>query len=193
MDTECEIRRASEDDAEAIATVLYESFADYRPLYTSAGFAATTPAGPEVRKRSRKAPFGSACATIRLSARCRCWIRAARARMFEAWRSCLPPGAKESGGGCLSRLRRLPMSTGTNACSSVRLPSWNLPFSSIRGLAFGRLMKDPTICSARPYSPWSRVWGQSRRASDGDSVAQLPYKAPRLTPIWPNGRIKPPL
>ena len=56
MDTECEIRRASEDDAEAIATVLYESFADYRPLYTSAGFAATTPAGPEVRKRIEEGP-----------------------------------------------------------------------------------------------------------------------------------------
>lgn len=51
-----EIRRASEDDAEAIAAILCESFAEYRPLYTPAGYAATTPAGPQVRKRIEEGP-----------------------------------------------------------------------------------------------------------------------------------------
>jgi ribosomal protein S18 acetylase RimI-like enzyme len=56
MDEGFEIRRASEDDAAAIASVLYESFAEYRPLYTPAGFAATTPTIRQVRARIEEDP-----------------------------------------------------------------------------------------------------------------------------------------
>lgn len=56
MDEGCEIRRASEDDAAAIASVLCESFAEYRSLYTPEGFAATTPASRQVRRRIEEGP-----------------------------------------------------------------------------------------------------------------------------------------
>lgn len=50
------IRKAVPEDALSIAAVLYESFIGYRPLYTPEGFAATTPASAEVRKRLEEGP-----------------------------------------------------------------------------------------------------------------------------------------
>ncbi len=46
-----EIRRVVPDDALAIASVLLDSFAEYRPLYTVAGFAATTPTAEQILER----------------------------------------------------------------------------------------------------------------------------------------------
>jgi ribosomal protein S18 acetylase RimI-like enzyme len=51
-----EIRRAVADDAAAIAAVLLESFAEYRKLYTVAGFAATTPTREQVVDRINEGP-----------------------------------------------------------------------------------------------------------------------------------------
>lgn len=51
-----EIRRAGEDDAEAIARVLAEAFEEFRPLYTAEAYAATTPGADAVRERLRDAP-----------------------------------------------------------------------------------------------------------------------------------------
>ena len=50
------IRRAVPDDAPQIASVLSESFAEYRPLYTDRGFTATAPASDQIRERMNEGP-----------------------------------------------------------------------------------------------------------------------------------------
>jgi GNAT superfamily N-acetyltransferase len=50
------VRRASPEDAESIASVLYKSFAEYESLYTSEGFAATVSTVESVRERLRAEP-----------------------------------------------------------------------------------------------------------------------------------------
>src|SRR5438128_2667463 len=50
------IRRAMPEDAQAISSVLFEAFTEYRDLYTDAGFASTTPNDEEVIKRLREGP-----------------------------------------------------------------------------------------------------------------------------------------
>jgi putative acetyltransferase len=52
-----EIRRAVPKDAPAIAAVLYESFVEFKPLYTDGGFAATTPNADQVIARMREGPI----------------------------------------------------------------------------------------------------------------------------------------
>src|SRR5688572_10232458 len=52
-----ELRRAEADDAAAIAAVLLEAFAEYRALYTSKGFAATTPETAEIVARLEEGPI----------------------------------------------------------------------------------------------------------------------------------------
>ena len=51
-----QIRRAAPADAEAVASVLRESFAEYRDSYTGEAFAATTPAGEQIRGRMDEGP-----------------------------------------------------------------------------------------------------------------------------------------
>lgn len=51
-----QIRLAVFDDASAIATVLYDSFVDYRSSYTDEGFAATTPAIDQIQARIAEGP-----------------------------------------------------------------------------------------------------------------------------------------
>lgn len=53
---EIHIRLATPADAEAIASVLRESFAAYEPAYTPEAFAATTPTGARIRARWREGP-----------------------------------------------------------------------------------------------------------------------------------------
>jgi GNAT superfamily N-acetyltransferase len=53
---ELEIRLARPNDAPAIASVLLESFLEYKALYTDQGFAATTPASQEVLDRLKEGP-----------------------------------------------------------------------------------------------------------------------------------------
>jgi ribosomal protein S18 acetylase RimI-like enzyme len=50
------IRMAVSEDATSIATVLHESFIEYRPLYTQQGFAATTPISDQVLNRIEEGP-----------------------------------------------------------------------------------------------------------------------------------------
>lgn len=50
------IRLADSIDAPAVAAVLSAAFADYRPLYTAGGYAATTPGPDEVRRRMSEGP-----------------------------------------------------------------------------------------------------------------------------------------
>jgi GNAT superfamily N-acetyltransferase len=50
------IREAGPEDAEAVATVLYESFIEFRSLYTDGGFAATTPNAEQIRVRMVEGP-----------------------------------------------------------------------------------------------------------------------------------------
>ena len=50
------IRLASAEDAPAIATVLRESFEEYRDLYTPEGFEATTPTAALVSSRMEEGP-----------------------------------------------------------------------------------------------------------------------------------------
>jgi GNAT superfamily N-acetyltransferase len=51
-----EFRRAEADDAATIAKVLYESFVEYKALYTEAGFVATTPDAAQVLERMQEGP-----------------------------------------------------------------------------------------------------------------------------------------
>ena len=50
------IQLATDKDAEAIASVLREAFEEFRPLYTSAGFRATTPSAQEIARRFVEGP-----------------------------------------------------------------------------------------------------------------------------------------
>ena len=51
-----EIRRAGADDAAAISTVLYESFKEFRVLYTDGGFAATALGAEQILLRMQEGP-----------------------------------------------------------------------------------------------------------------------------------------
>src|SRR2546422_5494926 len=55
-DIQAEIRVATPADAPDIARVLREAFAEFEPLYTERGFAATTPHEAVVRKRMNEGP-----------------------------------------------------------------------------------------------------------------------------------------
>jgi ribosomal protein S18 acetylase RimI-like enzyme len=55
-DSAIEIRRALRAETAAIAAVLYESFEEYRPLYTDGGFAATAPTPERVVRRMDEGP-----------------------------------------------------------------------------------------------------------------------------------------
>jgi len=47
---------ASPTDADSVASALSESFAEYRPLYTPEGYAATTPSAEQIRARWDEGP-----------------------------------------------------------------------------------------------------------------------------------------
>jgi len=51
-----QIRRAQPDDAAAIAVVLYQSFVEYKALYTDEAFAATTLCKEQIESRMREGP-----------------------------------------------------------------------------------------------------------------------------------------
>ncbi len=51
------VRRATESDADSVASVLSESFVEYRPLYTPRGYAATTPTAEQIRARWDEGPI----------------------------------------------------------------------------------------------------------------------------------------
>jgi putative acetyltransferase len=51
-----QIRRATPLDVTSIASVLKQAFAEYEPLYTRAGYAATTPDADGVRTRMEEGP-----------------------------------------------------------------------------------------------------------------------------------------
>jgi GNAT superfamily N-acetyltransferase len=53
---EIQIREAGPEDAEAVARVLYESFIEFRALYTDGGFTATTPSAEQIRLRISEGP-----------------------------------------------------------------------------------------------------------------------------------------
>ena len=56
IDVVIELRRALPEDAAAIASVLYESFAEYEPSYTPEGFALTVSTPEQVRDRLKEEP-----------------------------------------------------------------------------------------------------------------------------------------
>ena len=56
MARQIQIRQAQPDDAAAIAVVLYQSFTEYKALYTAEGFAATTPCQEQIEDRMREGP-----------------------------------------------------------------------------------------------------------------------------------------
>ncbi len=51
MESNVRIRTALPDDSEAIARVIREAFAEFKPFYTTEAFTATTPNAEKVRKR----------------------------------------------------------------------------------------------------------------------------------------------
>lgn len=56
LQSQVQYRRAGADDAPVIARVLYESFVEYKALYTAAGFAATTPDAAQILVRMEEGP-----------------------------------------------------------------------------------------------------------------------------------------
>jgi GNAT superfamily N-acetyltransferase len=54
--TAVQIRRAEADDAAAISAVLYESFVEFRALYTDGGFAATALGAEQILLRMQEGP-----------------------------------------------------------------------------------------------------------------------------------------
>jgi GNAT superfamily N-acetyltransferase len=57
MTSPLKIRRAISEDSAAISKLLYECFAEFAPLYTPQGFAATTPAAEQVMTRMNEGPL----------------------------------------------------------------------------------------------------------------------------------------
>jgi GNAT superfamily N-acetyltransferase len=51
-----QVRVATPDDAGSISQLLSEAFVEFKPLYTSGGFAATTPTTDQVLTRMREGP-----------------------------------------------------------------------------------------------------------------------------------------
>jgi ribosomal protein S18 acetylase RimI-like enzyme len=51
-----QVRRATTDDAAWVASVLRQAFAEYEPLYTEQGYAATTPGAGEIAARMGQGP-----------------------------------------------------------------------------------------------------------------------------------------
>jgi GNAT superfamily N-acetyltransferase len=51
-----QVRQANADDAAAVAAVLFNSFVEFKPLYTIGGFSATTPGPEQVRVRMSEGP-----------------------------------------------------------------------------------------------------------------------------------------
>ena len=54
--SEVQVRRATADDAALVASVLRQAFAEYEPLYTEQGYAATTPGAGEIAARIGHGP-----------------------------------------------------------------------------------------------------------------------------------------
>lgn len=52
-----EIRLVSPGETNLVASILFESFIEYRPLYTNQGFAATTPSSTEIHERLNEGPI----------------------------------------------------------------------------------------------------------------------------------------
>ena len=55
--TRISLRRATTDDAAAIALVLHEAFVEYEAIYTPEGFAATTPTSVQIQLRMSEGPI----------------------------------------------------------------------------------------------------------------------------------------
>jgi putative acetyltransferase len=55
------IRMAGASETAAIASVLFQSFAEHRASYTAAAFAATTPTADGIRRRLHEGPVWVAC------------------------------------------------------------------------------------------------------------------------------------
>jgi GNAT superfamily N-acetyltransferase len=51
-----EIRLATPADLPSLASLLYDSFAEYKSFYTDEGFAATTPSSDQLRQRMNEGP-----------------------------------------------------------------------------------------------------------------------------------------
>jgi N-acetylglutamate synthase-like GNAT family acetyltransferase len=88
-----QIREASEGDSETVAALLRQAFAEYEPLYTAEGFAATTPDAKGVAARLREGPIwlaihdgttlGTAGAVCQSE---QCYVRGVA--VLPDWRSC---------------------------------------------------------------------------------------------------------
>jgi GNAT superfamily N-acetyltransferase len=56
VEEQVKIRSATVDEAPVISAVLLEAFIEYKPLYTAAAFAATTPTAEQIRNRWDEGP-----------------------------------------------------------------------------------------------------------------------------------------
>src|SRR5271163_4006825 len=82
---ELQIRPADTEEAGLIARVLYESFAEYKSLYTPEGFAATTPNAEQILQRMNEGPVWAACRGVEMLGTVAAVIRATRCTCAE-WR-----------------------------------------------------------------------------------------------------------
>lgn len=126
--THIEIRRAGPTDAPAIATVLHESFEEFKALYTDGGFSATTPGTDQVLARMREGPvwvalregtvLGTVAAVVRADS---IYIRG----------MAVLPGARGSGCGA-GLLQQLEVWAGSEGCTRLFLSTTPFLGSAIR-------------------------------------------------------------
>jgi predicted N-acetyltransferase YhbS len=155
---EIQIRLALPEDASAIASVLSESFAEYKAFYTPQGFTATTPANEGVLSRINEGPVciasldqiivGTVAAVPvdkALYLRGMAIIPAARGRTI--------------GEMLLRQVESFAFCAWLQAFVAEHHPLFSLaPSGSTSILVSGQTTMTPTIRSGRRFSQWSSPW-----------------------------------
>ncbi|MFZ0762062.1 MAG: GNAT family N-acetyltransferase [Candidatus Sulfotelmatobacter sp.] len=126
--TQIEIRRAGPEDAPAIATVLHESFVEFRALYTDGGFSATTPGTDQVLVRMQEGPGwvalreGTVLGTV---------AAVAKGDLIYIRGTAVLPDARGSGAGA-RLLQQLEVWAGSQGCTRLFLSTTPFLNSAIR-------------------------------------------------------------
>jgi GNAT superfamily N-acetyltransferase len=128
MPREIQVRRAEPDDAAAIAKALFESFAQYRTLYTPEGFAATTPTTGAVLIRMKEGPVWIAFCENEVAGSVAAVIRAGSVYMRGM---CVVPHVRRAGAGA-QLLKQVEHWAAEQKCSRVFLSTTPFLHDAIR-------------------------------------------------------------
>jgi len=122
------IRRAHSNDAAAVAALLYESFAEYRALYSEKGFAATTPMTNEIEDRINKKSVWLVWANDKISGTVSLFPRGDELYVRSM---AVSPGARGKGIGKIL-MEHVHEMAYSNGCSSIILNTTTFLLSAIR-------------------------------------------------------------